>query len=169
MERFELQDEEGPLPARQAPGARGADRGSGGQGGHPLPHAQGGPWRWSEVNAHPVTDADGTVIQAINVFRDVTAERDADERRRFLLRAVDELSSSLDYEATLAAVARLAVPTLADWCAVDIVDGDQLNGSPRRTSIRTRSRPSPSCPGATSQSGLEDRRARDHSHAASRS
>ena len=66
------------------------------------------------------------VIQAINVFRDVTAERDADERRRFLLRAVDELSSSLDYEPTLAAVARLAVPALADWCAVDIVDGDQL-------------------------------------------
>ena len=64
--------------------------------------------------------------QAINVFRDVTAERDADERRAFLLRAVDELSSSLDYEATLAAVARLAVPALADWCAVDIVDGDQL-------------------------------------------
>ena len=45
------------------------------------------------------------------------ADREADERRRFLLRAVDELNSSLDYERTLAAVARLAVPVLADWCA----------------------------------------------------
>ena len=50
------------------------------------------------MQAHPVTDADGNVIQAINVFRDVTADREADERRRFLLRAVDELNSSLDYE-----------------------------------------------------------------------
>jgi signal transduction histidine kinase len=31
------------------------------------------------------------------------------------------LSSSLDYEATLRAVATFAVPTMADWCAVDIV------------------------------------------------
>ena len=34
------------------------------------------------------------------------------------------LGSSLDYEQTLAGVARLAVPRVADWCAVDIfVDG----------------------------------------------
>ena len=32
------------------------------------------------------------------------------------------LSRSLDYEHTLTAVARLAVPEIADWCAVDIVD-----------------------------------------------
>jgi len=32
------------------------------------------------------------------------------------------LDESLDYEATLATVARLAVPVLADWCAVDLVD-----------------------------------------------
>lgn len=83
-------------------------------------------WRWSLVNAMPILDADGNVVQAISVFRDVTADREAQERQRFLLRAVDELSSSLDYERTLASVARLAVPTLADWCAVDIVDDGQL-------------------------------------------
>jgi GAF domain-containing protein len=32
-----------------------------------------------------------------------------------------EISSSLDYQSTLANVASLSVPTLADWCAVDIV------------------------------------------------
>lgn len=30
------------------------------------------------------------------------------------------LAGSLDYEATLTAVANLAVPAIADWCAVDI-------------------------------------------------
>jgi len=35
------------------------------------------------------------------------------------------LSSSLDYETTVAAVAKLAVPTFADWCTVDLlVDGE---------------------------------------------
>src|SRR4029077_18941504 len=40
----------------------------------------------------------------------------------FLAEASAALSSSLDYEATLRTVADLAVPHIADWCAVDIVD-----------------------------------------------
>lgn len=32
------------------------------------------------------------------------------------------LSSSLDFEDTLQTVARLAVPELADWCGVELVD-----------------------------------------------
>ncbi len=127
MDRFELLDEDGhPYPPDKLPARAVLTGAPSGKAVIRYRARKAGPWRWSEVNAHPVTDADGQVIQAINVFRDVTAERDADERRRFLLRAVDELSSSLDYEATLAAVARLAVPALADWCAVDIVDGGRV-------------------------------------------
>lgn len=40
----------------------------------------------------------------------------------FLADAAGILSRSLDYEQTLTAVARLAVPEIADWCAVDILD-----------------------------------------------
>src|SRR4051794_33374779 len=39
----------------------------------------------------------------------------------FLAQASGVLAGSLDYERTLAEVARLAVPDVADWCAVDIV------------------------------------------------
>lgn len=127
VSRFEIRDEAGnPLPPDQLP-SRAVFAGS------PMATTtiryrtgQSGPWRWSIVQAHPIFDADGKVIQAINVFRDVTAEREADERQRFLLRAADELSSSLDYEATLAAIARLAVPVLADWCGVDVVEDGRL-------------------------------------------
>ena len=45
----------------------------------------------------------------------------AREQAEFLAQAGTVLAGSLDYEATLKAVARLAVPTVADWCAVDIV------------------------------------------------
>ena len=42
---------------------------------------------------------------------------------RFLTRAAELLSSSLDYERTLRTLAKLAVPEVADWCAVDLVEG----------------------------------------------
>ncbi len=49
----------------------------------------------------------------------------------FLADASTELASSLDYQVTLAKVARLAVPTFADWCAIDVVDDGRL----RRVSV----------------------------------
>ena len=48
----------------------------------------------------------------------------AEQRVAFLAEASRVLSSSLEYEATLSSVSRLAVPHLADWCAVDIVQSD---------------------------------------------
>ncbi len=43
-------------------------------------------------------------------------------RAEFLAQASAALASSLDYEATLRAVAQLAVPHIADWCSVDVED-----------------------------------------------
>jgi signal transduction histidine kinase len=48
------------------------------------------------------------------------AERGRD-RAAFLAEAGRLLGSTLEYEATLQAVARAAVPNLADWCVVDLV------------------------------------------------
>lgn len=44
----------------------------------------------------------------------------------FLADASAELASSLDYRSTLANVARLAVPRLADWCGVDTIQDGVL-------------------------------------------
>lgn len=49
---------------------------------------------------------------------------DAERRFSFLAEAGAVLASSLDYEATLASVARLAVPQIGDWCAVHVVGED---------------------------------------------
>jgi PAS domain S-box-containing protein len=54
--------------------------------------------------------------------RQIRHEAEAAERRAsFLAEATTLLSSSLDYEKTLEAVAHAAVPHVADWCGVDIV------------------------------------------------
>jgi signal transduction histidine kinase len=49
------------------------------------------------------------------------AQREAD-RQRFLAEASHLLSSSLDYTETLQRLAQLAVPRIADWCAIYIID-----------------------------------------------
>jgi signal transduction histidine kinase len=52
------------------------------------------------------------------------AFRTEDEKVRFLLRASEILSSSLEYEETLASVAHLVVPRLAEWCTVHVLHPD---------------------------------------------
>lgn len=53
---------------------------------------------------------------------DVSERRRSEDARRFLGDASALLATSLDYEATLKSVARLAVPRIADRCIVYIVD-----------------------------------------------
>jgi PAS domain S-box-containing protein len=49
---------------------------------------------------------------------------EAEQRSAFLAEAGALLAASLDYEATLRSLAGLAVPRLADWCAVDVLEED---------------------------------------------
>ena len=81
----------------------------------------------------------GQGAQALERARLYEAERLARRRAEaehdqmeFLAEASQVLASSLDYKATLSATTRLAVPRLADWCAMDIVD---MDGRLRRLAI----------------------------------
>jgi PAS domain S-box-containing protein len=71
-----------------------------------------------------LADETGAIYGRIEYFRDVTEDRKREEGHRFLAQATKELVSSLDYQATLSRIARMAVPELADWCAVDILEPD---------------------------------------------
>ncbi len=62
------------------------------------------------------------VVLAVNIFRDITEERRIAEERSFLSDAGPLLASSLDYDATLASLAELAVPRIADWCSIQMVE-----------------------------------------------
>lgn len=63
---------------------------------------------------------DGVAIS----FHDISGRKRAEEAQRLLIEASRILAASLDYETTLQSVARLALPVLADVCAVDILDAD---------------------------------------------
>ncbi len=79
--------------------------------------------RWLIVRASAITDLrDGTITYAVNVFENVTEMKRAQLAERFMSRASQLLASSMDYAETLEQIAHLAVPQLADWCAVDVLD-----------------------------------------------
>lgn len=64
-----------------------------------------------------------TVIEDLTAARAEQRERERREaRERFLSEATLLLTSTLDYEEVLEHLARLVVPTVADWCSVEIVD-----------------------------------------------
>ncbi len=85
-------------------------------------HRTTGELRWEVLKASPIQDADGRLIATVMIIEDITRERLAELRDRFMANASEVLMSSLDYEETLRNVAWLAVPEIADWCAVELVD-----------------------------------------------
>ena len=95
----------------------------------------------------------GRLAGAVVVFHDMTERRRAEAERAallageqaaraeaeaaqarlaFLAEASAVLATSLDYRTILATVARLVVPHIADWCAIDAVAGD---GTIRRMAV----------------------------------
>jgi PAS domain S-box-containing protein len=78
---------------------------------------------WRVTKASGVYGSDGELKLVVNVIEDITEVKRVEIDQRMLARAGELLASSLDYERTLQQVAELAVPELADWCAVSMPDG----------------------------------------------
>jgi PAS domain S-box-containing protein len=80
---------------------------------------------WILDQARVQLDEGGRPWRMLGLTRDITERKVEEERQRFLAQATQLLGASLDYEQTLAELARLAVPRLADWCSIEIArDGD---------------------------------------------
>jgi PAS domain S-box-containing protein len=121
-ERFAMYHEDGrPVELSELPGRRVFS------GERPGPllmrrvDKRNGHARWIRIKAVPLRDGSGQVTAAANVSEDVTDVKEAELAERLLAEAGAALAASLDYEVTLQKVAQLAVPELADWCAVDLV------------------------------------------------
>jgi PAS domain S-box-containing protein len=113
--------------------------------------AKDGSERWIHWSNTVLCDERGELEFIIGTGIDVTerkraeAERDrlfaeeqrareqaeqAEQRAMFLAGAGRALAGSLDYAETLAKLARLAVPCLAGWCAVRVIDEDGIVRTP---------------------------------------
>jgi PAS domain S-box-containing protein len=84
-----------------------------------------GTYRWHLGRAVPIRDESGEIDFWIGTATDIDDRKRTEEAQRFLLDAGAQLSSSLDWRAGLQAVAKLAVPRVADWCAVHVLEPDR--------------------------------------------
>jgi PAS domain S-box-containing protein len=133
IKRFEVFDEDGaPFPHERLPGRIALKEGRSASAVMRYRYRGTGDERWSNVKATPVFDEEGRVRFAISIFQDITERRRAEESQKFLAEAGGVIASSLDYETTLASVARMAVPVLADWCSVDVLEE---NGTLNRLAV----------------------------------
>ena len=71
--------------------------------------------RWYVNSMYPI--ADGIAL----FTRDINEQKVLEQNLAFLAEASKILSSSLDTQQTLRTVAQLAVPRIADWCAIDML------------------------------------------------
>ena len=126
MQKFEIYDEAGqPFPPDRLPGRlvlQGAPQAS---ATIRYRNIATGEEHWSADKSTAVFDADGQVELAVNILHDITGLKHTELSQRLLAEAGRLLSASLDASTRLANVARLAVPVLADWCAVDVIDKDE--------------------------------------------
>src|SRR5262249_30952735 len=67
----------------------------------------------------------GRMESWVGTATDIDDQKRTEQAQDFLLRAGAELHATLDYRAALRGVARLAVPEIADWCVIDLVDNEE--------------------------------------------
>jgi PAS domain S-box-containing protein len=86
-------------------------------------HADG-TYRWHLLQALPLRNAHGRVIQWLGTCTDIDDQKRASETLSFLAEASTVLTASLEMSVTLERLSGLLVPRLGDWCAVYLQQDD---------------------------------------------
>lgn len=90
--------------------------------------------QWAIVNAAAVRDEHGAIQLVVNIFRDITERKRQMDAAAVLAEAGRVLGSTLEIDSSLAQLAAIIVPHLADWCIIDLVhSGDSQ--PPRRVAV----------------------------------
>ncbi len=122
LQEFEFFDEaEQPFLADCLPGQLALQRVSKASATIRLRPVGTGDERWLTIKAMPVFNEHEQVELAVNFFQDITELKHAGVSQRLLAEVGRLLATPVDNAARLADVAHLAVPLLADWCAMDVV------------------------------------------------
>jgi PAS domain S-box-containing protein len=107
---------------------------------------------WNQVSISPVFDGGGRVVNFVGVQADVTERVMVENERRAALAAAEEtreqlrlltdstaaMTASLDAGGAARALARIVVPSLADYCCVDLLDEVGLPSSSHRVAVNHR-------------------------------
>lgn len=79
---------------------------------------------WLSVSAVPIRNASGQVEYAAAYLQDVSDIKLREDRLAFLVKSSKISSVKSDTQTLLVEKVRLMMPSLADWCAIDMIDPD---------------------------------------------
>jgi PAS domain S-box-containing protein len=88
--------------------------------------AADGSYRWHLGRAVPIRAADGEIDFWVGTATDIHDHKRTQESQRFLLDVGVRLGSTLDYQQALREVAQAAVPAVADWCTIHVIEDGEL-------------------------------------------
>jgi PAS domain S-box-containing protein len=73
-------------------------------------------------NKGPYVAPDGSIVGLIGIARDITERTRAEDRQRLVAAAAHALAKGGDERAAVREVAGVAVPAMADWCVIELID-----------------------------------------------
>ena len=90
-----------------------------------LYHAPSKTYRWVIGRALPFRDETGKIVKWYGTCTDIDEQRRSADIQTFLADVSKQLSTTLDYTKMLKKVTRISVPTVADWCSIDLYDEEK--------------------------------------------
>jgi PAS domain S-box-containing protein len=91
-----------------------------------------GLYRWHTLRMNAITGVGDRLLKWLGTATDIEDRKRSQQQERFLAKASSVLANSLDYQTTLDSLAHLTVPSIADWCAIDVID---KNGTSERLAV----------------------------------
>jgi PAS domain S-box-containing protein len=74
------------------------------------------------LSISPIKDDKGKIIGAAKIARDITAQKNQERDQKFLKEASKILGATIDYKTTLKNIAKLIIPSLADYCRIVVLN-----------------------------------------------
>ncbi|MCT7985542.1 PAS domain S-box protein [Laspinema sp. A4] len=83
-----------------------------------------GLYRWHTLRLNPIIGVGDRLLKWLGTATDIDDRKRSQQQEQFLATASSVLANSLDYQTTLDSLAHLTVPSIADWCAIDVIEKD---------------------------------------------
>ncbi len=85
-----------------------------------LYHAPTDSYRWVIGRAMPFRDENGIIQKWYGTCTDIDDQKRSADQQEFLADVATEMSTTLDARKLLTKITKLSVPTISDWCTVDL-------------------------------------------------
>ncbi len=78
--------------------------------------------RWLSVSCVCIKDETGTILYVVKTVHDVSHLNSCEDKLNFMVESAKILSKKVDFRTWLLEKGKLTVPSLADWCAIDVLN-----------------------------------------------